>query len=128
MSIAATVAGLFALIREGKKTVDEVLADPQTDATLQQAEDNLRAQIEAESVHGNAFTRSARPALIYVAVLALANDLLVAPYMELWAGKSVVILTEAKFGQLMAMLSALGLARSVFDKQGPWLRRWLSAK
>lgn len=126
MSLLATVTGLFALVREGKKTVDEVLNDPATDALLQETQDQFRRQVEAETTNGNAFTRCARPALIYVAVLALANDLLIAPYMELWAGKSVVILSEQKFGQLMAMLSALGLARSVFDKQGSWLSKWLA--
>lgn len=123
------VSAVLGLVKQGKQTVDDIMNDPAAQQAASEAESQFRAQAELEFTHGDSFTRRARPLLIYIAAAALANDLLIYPYVHLWwPDQAVTILTESKFGQLMAMLSALGLARSVFDKQGPWLRRLIGGK
>lgn len=125
-AITATVASLLSMVRDGKKTVDEVLNDPEAKAAMVQAEETMRQQMQNEA--GDKFTRRARPMLIYVCVAAFANDLLIAPYVDLFASESVRVLDGEKFNQLIGLLTALGLARSVLDKQGSWIKELFTSR
>ena len=129
MAVAAlipAITGLLSMVRDGKKTIDEVLTDPEAQKQLQAAEETMRQQIQNEA--GDTFTRRARPMLIYVCVAAFANDLLIAPYVDLFVEHSVRVLDAEKFNQLVGLLTALGLARSVLDKQGSWIKDLFSRK
>ena len=116
------VSTIFDLVKNGKSTVDEIMNDPK----VKEESDALVKVIETEQKHGNAYTKAARPTAIYLCLFIMFNDFVLREYINLFVepGNEIpVLLTEAKFKMLMGFLTALGLARSVLDKQGNWLQR-----
>ena len=111
---------LFSAVKEGKKTVEEVLDDP----NMAEHTKHINDQLIAETMQGDKFTKRSRPTLIYISVLDLFKDLIIFPYVKVFGENNAVeILTGDKFSQLMTLLIALGVARSVMDKQGNWVSK-----
>ena len=85
---------------------------------------SLMRGYEAELQSGDGYTRRARPTLIYVCITVIVNDWIIRPYVNLFADQDIpILLTETNFKLMIALLTALGLARSVMDKQGKWMER-----
>ena len=122
LAVVPLISSIFNLVREGKQTVDEVVNDP----AVQESANKFSDQVIAETMQGDTFTKRARPTLIYIAALALFNDLIIAPYVDVFTSEDVTVLTGDKFDQLIYLLMALGVARSVLDKQGNWVKDLLN--
>jgi len=113
---------VFDTVIGGKKALDQVMNDPKVQREMYLVE----ASYTNELKHGNGYTKAARPTAMYLVILIVANDMLFRPYVNLWVAEDIpVLLTEGKFKLLIGFLTALGLARSVFDKQGEWIREAL---
>jgi hypothetical protein len=121
--IIPLITSIFSAVKAGKETVDEITKDPDVQAEM----NNVQTAYANELQSGDNYTRRARPTLIYLIILLVFNDLFLRPYVNaLFAIGIPVLLTEDKFRLLIMLASALGIARSVFDKQGKWLEKLLS--
>jgi len=136
------ITTIFDLVKSGKSTIDEVMKDPKINAEM----DNLTRVIEAEQQHGDSFTKRARPTAIYMCIFIMFNDFVLVDYINMFfdfGTKTIIndqgnaieitkelphLLTDEKYKLMIGFLTALGLARSVMDKQGNWLQQLFTKK
>ena len=107
--------------------VDKLFGLFKSGQTPEQAAKEAEPIIEgykAELQHGNAYTKAARPTAIYLCILMMFNDFIARPYINAFGGLDrPMALTEQNFRLMILFLTALGLARSVMDKQGKWMEK-----
>lgn len=116
MSVALT-AGLV-------KQVIDLFKSGKSPEEIQKETQPIIEGYTAELASGDKYTRRARPTLIYVCIFIIINDWIIRPYINLFFEQNMpLLLTEQNFSLMIALLSALGLARSVLDKQGKWVER-----
>jgi hypothetical protein len=117
------ITSIFSAVKAGKETVDEITNDPNVRNEMVMVQTAYANELQS----GDGYTRRARPTLIYLIILLVFNDLFLRPYVNLFFNVDVPeLLTEDKFRLLIMLASALGIARSVFDKQGKWLEKLVS--
>ncbi len=127
MGLTTLITTIFSLIKSGKETVDDVLADPDMKNQISNVENAYKNELQ----YGNLYTKAARPTAIYLCLFIIFNDFILVPYINTFFSlihPLPYLLSESKFKMLMGFLTALGLARSVLDKQGNWLTQLFTKK